>query len=129
MMANGHRADENHVSRTSSSCFKVNGRPLASTLARAFASSMFRPTTHLFPSADWLFYQNLKTIDIRIRLAYILLLSVDVHEVSRATVAPPQLPRYTPILDRLKPAVPVCFGLFGCYDQFACSRALISNAY
>ena len=39
-------------------------------------------------------------------LAYILLLPLDVHEVRWAAMAPPELTRYTPVLDVLEPAIP-----------------------
>lgn len=47
---NGHRPDENQVSRTSESCSRENLVPAARTLARSVASSMVRPTTQFFPS-------------------------------------------------------------------------------
>lgn len=50
MMENGHRAEENHVSSTSSSWSRVKLLPAASTSARLVASSSVRPTTQFLPS-------------------------------------------------------------------------------
>lgn len=50
MIENGQRPDENQVSKTSSSCSRVNGAPLAKTLARFVASSRVLPTTQFLPS-------------------------------------------------------------------------------
>jgi hypothetical protein len=47
MIENGHRPDENQVSRTSSSCSSINFLPPASAVARCVASSRFLPTIHL----------------------------------------------------------------------------------
>jgi hypothetical protein len=50
MMEKGHRPEENHVSRTSSSWCSVNLAPAASFVARSVASCSVRPTTHHLPS-------------------------------------------------------------------------------
>lgn len=44
IVENGHNPDENHVSKTSSSCSSVKGLPPALTLACSSASSLVRAT-------------------------------------------------------------------------------------
>lgn len=56
--------------------------------------------------------------------SYVLFFTLDPNEVSRTTVSPPELARNTPILDILKPTVPIRLRLFRCYVQFAGSCAL-----
>jgi hypothetical protein len=47
---NGHKADENQVSKTSGSCSRVKFAPAARASARFVASSIVLPTTQFFPS-------------------------------------------------------------------------------
>lgn len=47
---NGHKADENQVSKTSGSCSRVKLAPAARAFARFVASSTVLPTTQFFPS-------------------------------------------------------------------------------
>ena len=55
---------------------------------------------------------------------HILLLAVDVDEVGRTPMAPPQLTRDTPILDTLQPAVPLVLRRLGLDLELARTRAL-----
>ena len=50
MMENGHKAEENQVSSTSSSCSRTKVLPAAKAFARSVASSSVRPTTQFLPS-------------------------------------------------------------------------------
>lgn len=50
---NGHRPDENQVSKTSGSCSREKLAPAARTLARSVASSVVLPTTQFFPSVAY----------------------------------------------------------------------------
>ena len=49
---NGHRPDENQVSKTSESCSRAKFAPAARTFARSVASSVVLPTTQFFPSVS-----------------------------------------------------------------------------
>ena len=55
---------------------------------------------------------------------YVLLLSLDANKVGWASVAPPQLSRYTPVLDILQPPVPLRLRSFWGDYQFPSSSPL-----
>jgi hypothetical protein len=106
-MEKGHKADENQVSKTSSSCSSVNLRPAANFSALAVASSAVLPTTQLSGFAD---YTDFKLIGIGVSLkTYVWArFSFNANKICRASMTPPKLPRNTPVLDSVEPAVPLC---------------------
>ena len=119
----GHSPDENQVSRTSSSCSSSKFFPLAITLARSVASSAVRPTTQYFPSLvckcdRW------ELCGTDHRNTNVVLFAFNANEISWASVTPPQLSRYTPVLYVLKPSVPLSFALLGANRKLACPRTL-----
>lgn len=128
MIENGQSPEENHVSRTSSSCSSVNGSPAARTFARSVASSRLRPTTQFLPSLAS------KIVSSRLYLqrsyTYLLVASFDPNEICGTPVPPPKLTGYTPVLDALQPSIPFILRLFRGDVEFSGSGALrrrISN--
>ena len=116
--------EENHVSSTSSSCSKVNFAPPASFSARSVASSKSRPTTHDLPSVLYDGHIVEASKGERKVSTYILLLSLDTHEIRRTAMAPPELTRNTPVLGVLQPSEPVGFRLLWRYMELAGPGAL-----
>ena len=122
MMENGHNPEENQVSRTSSSCSRVNLAPPASFLARSSASCTFRPTTQFFPSFAW--KNDVRCVTAECRDTYILLLPFNADKVRWAAMSPPKLTGDAPILYVLQPPIPFCLRLFRCNVQFTSFGAL-----
>lgn len=52
-------------------------------------------------------------ISVDLSGTHVLILTLDVDEVRRTSVSPPELTRDTPILDTLEPAIPLGFGRLG----------------
>src|ERR1700733_4998141 len=57
----------------------------------------------------------------------ILLNALNIYEISRTPMTPPQLSGYTPVLDPFEPSIPVILRLFGRNNQFASPCALYSD--
>lgn len=95
---NGHKPDENQVSNTSSSCWRVKGFPPARFSARWVASSSVRPTTQFAPSARYTKFRQ-RPVTVWEVITHINFLSFNQDEVRRAPMAPPQLPGDAPVLD------------------------------
>ena len=82
---------------------------------RLVASDLLRPLEGLFLGAA----DNPELVVVGL-----LLLALNVDEVRGNTVAPPELARNAPVLDVLKPAVPLVLGLLGLNEDFAFASAL-----
>ena len=105
------------MSKTSSSCSRVNGRPAAFSAARACASSSVRPTTHELTSEGYLTIRNFNGTDEL--HTHVRGCAVDLDNVCGTSVTPPQLARDAPVLDDGHPAVPFILGLLWRNDELA----------